>query len=181
MKIDSWLIGDEDEFLSLRARAEAFFALVEAAPEEPAEGEDGRIALLRRIRRAERAMDRHAPRPDWPAWQFYSGDYACDLLAALFRMTLDARAFTAAMALAIVYGEFAEAERRPEDPAQSIAQLARALVHYEVGEYGEAARLAGAADEFALVEFGSSFSGLLETKELLIRRSEAGGQSLPDD
>lgn len=96
-------------------------------------------------------------------------------------MMLDARAYTAAMALAIVYGEFAEAERRPEDPAQAIAQLARALVHYEVGEYEEAARLAGAADEFALVEFESSFSGLLETKELLIRRSEAGVQSLPDD
>lgn len=176
MKIESELMRSAEGFLSLRQRAEALFALVDAAPEEPVEGEDGRIALLRRIRRAAQGIDRFAPRPDWPAWQFFSGDYASDLMMALFRMTLDAHEYAAAMALAIVYEAYAEEEIRPDYPNLSIARLAKALVHYGVGEYAEAARLAMVDDESSLQEYEDCYSGLTETREMLIRRScEAAG------
>ena len=170
MRIRTYLNDAEQELGLLRQLVEERFAQFEAAPEEQAEGEAPWLKAVRDIHARERETDCGYEPLDWPAWNLFTGDYAGDLLLSLFRMVYNRHEYTAAMLLATAYEDFVES-LRPDWPAHAMARLAKAMVHYAVGNHVEAAVIAMYDDESTLDDCDDCFSGLLETRELLIRRS----------
>ncbi|MBQ2954514.1 MAG: hypothetical protein IJE07_13365 [Clostridia bacterium] len=176
MKIRTHLSQEKEEFQVLRRLVEERFTAFEAAPEEPVEGEEPWLTEVREIAIRDQGVDHGYEPPDWPAWNLFTGEYPGDLLLSLFRLVYNRNEYVTAMLLATAYRDAMARLCRPDWPTHAMARLAQAMVHYAVGDHVKAATLAMYDDESTLDDCEICFSGLVETRELLIRRScEAAG------